>query len=600
LAKVKSIVGHLFEKGIITLQDANKVRVEQSKTRKTEKELLLAMNMATEEQIVKAQSEMFNIPFVDLTQVMIPDELLAGLNVDSLRNLNLVPFHMDGVQIKVAMLNPFDIQAIQSLKVHFKGSYTFNIYITTSASLNNVMERFMGQAISTEVSRALEDVEIQITDLDTEETDSLDNATLLNAPVARIINSILKYAIKTSSSDIHIEPLEDRVRVRYRVHGVMAEKLSLPPMTASSLVARIKILSDLKIDEKRIPQDGRIQIKSEGKKVDVRVSTLPTIYGEKAVLRLLDVSEGIPQLETSGLRGKAFDSFMDSIKVSSGIILITGPTGSGKTRTLAGALSKLNKASVNIITLENPVEIRIPGVNQVQISPGVGLTFANGLRSILRQDPDIIMVGEIRDEETAKLSVEASLTGHLVLATLHTNSSAAAMPRLLEMGVESYLLASSLKCVVAQRLPRTICRNCIESYPVTEPVMQDINAVLSPIKGFDLISYADNLCKTGPSDGSDFKYACPIDNEKGEKVIHLYRGKGCQQCENTGYAGRTGIFEVFKITQEVEPMILNNALASDIEAVGVKNGMLTMMQDGYLKALEGITTLEEVLRVSRD
>jgi len=466
--------------------------------------------------------------------------------------------------------------------------------------LSIVAEKFLGEAISSEVSEALEDVgDTGITNLDTEEADSLDNAGLVNAPVARIVNSIFKYAIQVGASDIHIEPLEERLRVRFRIDGVLIEKLSLPVRTSTSIIARAKILSKLKIDEKRLPQDGRIQLRFEGTQTDVRVATMPTIYGEKIVLRLLDVSEGVPPLETTGLRGKDFNLLLEALKVTHGIILVTGPTGSGKTRTLAGALAKLNKPTVNIITLENPVEIRIPGVTQIQINPDIGLTFAAGLRSVLRQDPDIVMVGEIRDAETAKLAIEASLTGHLVLATLHTNTSSAAVARLLEMEIESYLVASTLKSVVAQRLPRRVCMHCIETYEAPAEIVEDIQNVLGSIPGFDLFSYLKKLCEN--HEGSDgFKLACPIKDEKGNEKIFLYRGKGCDKCGYKGYAGRIGIFEVLEISDAIVPLVLKNALASDIEKAGIKEGMIKMVQDGYLKALECKTTIEEVLRVAQD
>ncbi len=607
LANVRSIVGHLFEKGVIDLQTANKVRVEQSKTNKTEKELLLEMQVVTEEQAVRAQSEMFNIPFVDLNKVVVPEELLSGLNVELLKNLRLMPFEKVGSQIKVAMVNPFDVQAIQSLKVQFKESFQFSIYITTKASLDIVAQRFLGEVISTEVSEALEDVgDMAVTNLDKEEADSLDNAQLLNAPVARIVNSILKYAVQVKASDIHIEPLEEALRVRFRVDGVLIEKLSLPIRTSSSVVARVKILSKLKIDEKRLPQDGRIQLKFEGVQIDVRVSTTPTIYGEKAVLRLLDVSEGVPPIATSGLRGDAYKSLMRSITATHGIILITGPTGSGKTRTLAGALSVLNKPTVNIVTLENPVEIRIPGVTQIQVNPDIGLTFANGLRSILRQDPDIVMVGEIRDKETAHLAVEASLTGHLVLATLHTNTAAAAVGRLLDMQIEGFLIASTLRSIVAQRLPRKICKHCIESYEPPQEVIDDIKNILGGIPGFDLFPYLSKLCQAqqenqnGNNGEQNLKLVCPTKDEQGREKLSLYRGKGCNKCGYKGYSGRLGIFEVLTVSDTIVPLILQNALATDIEKVAMQEGMLQMLQDGYLKALEGQTTIEEVLRVAQD
>ncbi len=599
----KSLVGHLFEKGVISLQMANKVRVEQSKSNKPEKEALLEMGLVNEEQIVKAQSEIFNIPFVDLNKVMIPDNLLSGLDVRFLKNINLIPFEKTQSHLKVAMINPFDVQAIQSFKAQNKENVQLSIYITTQDSLHAVADRFLGQAISSEVSEALEDVEeVAVTKLDSEQADSLDSAELVNAPIAKIVNSILRFAIKTKTSDVHIEPLEERLRVRFRVDGVLMEKLSLPKTSANSVVARVKILSKLKIDERRLPQDGRIQLKFDNVRIDVRVSSMPTIYGEKVVMRLLDVSEGVPPVEASGLRGNGFDEFVKSLSGTHGIILITGPTGSGKTRTLAGALDRLNKPTVNIITLENPVEIRIPGVTQIQVNPDIGLTFATGLRSVLRQDPDIVMVGEIRDQETAKLAVEASLTGHLVLATLHTNTAAAAVARITEMGVEPYLAASTLRNVVAQRLPRRVCMDCVESYEAPDEVVENIKEVLGTIPNFDLFPYMEQMCQKFNNDKKpeEFKLTCPTKGSSGKKKLFLYRGKGCSKCAYKGYSGRIGIFEVLPITQEMIPIILNNGLASELEKIALEKGMLQLLQDGFLKALECKTTIEEVLRVAQD
>ena len=599
----KSVLGYLLDRKVIDLDIANRVRVEQSKTGKTEEEILLGFGAVQEEEIVKAKSEMFNIPYIDLATTKISDEVVSGLNIQTLKNLRVMPFEISESEVKLAMLNPFDVQALQSLRIQMRKNVRFTVYITTSKSLEDAYAKLTGQTISTEVSKALEDVDTtEVTDLDSEETDSLSNQNLISAPVARIVNSIFKFAIQVDASDIHIEPLEERLRVRFRVDGVLSEKLSLPKHTANAVVARVKIVSRLKIDEKRIPQDGRIQIKSQGKKIDVRVSTMPTIYDEKVVMRLLDVSAGIPPLESSGLRGKGFESFLNVISATHGIILITGPTGSGKTRTLAGAISRVNKPEVNIITLENPVEIRIPGVSQVNVRPDIGLTFANGLRSILRQDPDIVMVGEIRDTETAKLSVEASLTGHLVLATLHTNSAAASAGRLIEMGVEPYLLASTLKCVVAQRLPRRICKECIEAYIPPMEVVENITEVMDPVPNFDVFEYINGLCKENNSSSEEkgFEIKCPVTDQEGNKKFYLYRGKGCKRCGYTGYSGRIAVFEVMVLSDKMSRLMLKGSLASEFEKLAIEDGMLKMIQDGYLRALEGVTTIEEVLRVTKD
>ncbi len=598
------LVDYFQQNGKLTKAQADEVRVEMAKTNKSEDLLIQEKNFATTLDIVQAKAEIFNIPYIDLKSINIEDSVFSSVSIEKLKRYNAVPFQKAGHIVKVAMSDPFDIQAIQALESLIKPKFGGRIlvHIATQEDINFILDSNIGGLISTEVSQALEDVDSPITEL-SEEQDTLDSANLQNAPVARIVNSILQYAVKSKASDIHIEPQEAHLRVRFRIHGVMVEKLMLPKHLVESVVARLKIMSDLKIDEKRVPQDGRLQIKSGNMRFDVRVSTLPSINGEKVVMRLLDGSSGVPALETSGLRGSGYKIFVDGLSVTNGIILITGPTGSGKTRTLAGALSRLNDTKVNIITLENPVEIRIPGVTQVQINPGAGLTFANGLRSILRQDPDIVMVGEIRDEETAHLAVEASLTGHLVLATLHTNSAAASIPRLLDMGIENYLLASTMRIAAAQRLPRRICSECIESYPIPPEVFENLKQTLGSIKNFDLVNYLSQLANAANVEGAPEhlkNIKAPDIGANGNPQIYLYKGKGCQRCNGTGYSGRIGIFEVMNITDNIRELIMKKATDLDYERMGKEEGMITMIQDGYLKAIEGITTLEEVLRVSKE
>jgi type II secretory ATPase GspE/PulE/Tfp pilus assembly ATPase PilB-like protein len=378
--------------------------------------------------------------------------------------------------------------------------------------------------------------------------------------------------------------------------------LVLPKNLAPAVASRVKILAHMKIDEKRLPQDNRFQIKANGDKIDIRVSVMPTIYGEKVVMRLLESDTSGITLETTGLRGNAYKTFIDAIKVTNGIVLVTGPTGSGKTRTLACSLMKINDPKVNIISLENPVEIRIPGVTQIQINPDIGLTFANALRSVLRQDPDIVMVGEIRDQETAELAIQASLTGHLVLSTLHTNSAPAAIPRLLDMGVEPYLLASTMRVVVAQRLPRRVCKHCIEAYPAPPEVVDDILRELGDVKNFDIVSYINQVIESKKGkgdDGASVMKPATIGPD-GKPQFYLYRGKGCDRCGGNGYSGRIGIFEVLDVTEKISKMVMEHATSDELLKEAKSNGMLTMVEDGYLKSLEGITTIEEVMRVSRE
>jgi len=394
------------------------------------------------------------------------------------------------------------------------------------------------------------------------------------APIAKIVATILEFAVKARASDVHIEPLENHTRVRYRIDGILQEKLVLPRKVHEAVVSRIKILAELKIDERRLPQDGRFSFRSDDQEVDLRVSSLPTVDGEKIVMRLLRKTSHIPSLADLGLRGMALKIIEESIKVPHGIVLITGPTGSGKTTTLYSVLHILNTPKVNIVTLEDPVEYQIDGVNQVQINTKAGLSFATGLRSFLRQDPNIIMVGEIRDNETADLAIQASLTGHLVFSTLHTNSSSGALPRLLDMKAEPFLLASSMTCVVAQRVLRKICDNCRESYTPSPIVIEEIKKVLGPL-------YDAHVTKLAG------------------KPVTLSRGRKCEQCADTGYKGRMAIFEVLKITEKIGKLILERAPATQIEDVAVGDGMVLMEQDGYIKALEGVTTLEEVMRVAK-
>jgi type IV pilus assembly protein PilB len=500
------------------------------------------------------------------------------------------------------MKDPFDVQATQAIQQKYPFGTKIQVHITTQESLNFVLDQRVGDMMSSEVTEALEDVDVPIQEISEDANQVLSSAELRNAPVARIVNAILQYAVTASSSDIHIEPMESKLRVRFRIHGVMTERLVLPKNLTAAVTSRVKILSNLKIDERRLPQDGRFQIKVNGQKIDIRVSVMPTIHGEKVVMRLLESDTSGITLETTGLRGTAYKIFIDAIKVTNGIVLVTGPTGSGKTRTLASSLMKINDPKVNIMSLENPVEIRIPGVTQIQINPDIGMTFANALRSVLRQDPDIVMVGEIRDQETAELAIQASLTGHLVLSTLHTNSAPAAIPRLLDMGVEPYLLASTMRVIAAQRLPRRICKHCIEAYPAEQEIIDDILEEFSDVPQFDIVSYINQVVEAkkqkGDSGSSVMKPASV--GPDGKPQFYLYKGKGCDRCGGSGYSGRIGIFEVLDVTEKISRMVMDQSTSDDIQKEAKNNGMLTMVEDGYLKAFEGMTTIEEVMRVSKE
>lgn len=601
MAAGTSLLKHLQAKGLIDDASARKVLVEMTQTQKSEEAIIREFEVANDIEIAKAKSEIFGIPFVDLQEISVHESVVAEVNIDDLHKYKAVPFERGKDFVKIAMEDPFDVQATQALQRRYPPGTKIQVHIATKDGVASILDRRVGDVMSSEVTDALEDVEVPVTEIN-EDLSLFSSTDLSSAPVARIVNSMLQYAVSSKSSDIHIEPMEKRVRVRFRIHGVMTERLSLPKTLAPAIVSRVKIMSNLKIDERRLPQDGRFPIKIGDTKIDLRVSVMPTIYGEKVVMRLLESENTDITLEKTGLRGNAYKIYVDALSVTNGIALITGPTGSGKTRTLACSLIKINDPKVNIISLENPVEIRIPGVTQIQINPDVGLTFANGLRSVLRQDPDVVMVGEIRDEETAQLAVQASLTGHLVLSTLHTNSAPAAIPRLLDMGIEPYLLSSTVRCVVAQRLPRRVCKNCIEPFPAPPEVLKSIQEVMDEAKDFDLIPYLQRVASSAAQEGENAHPAmkAPEKGPDGNTVIYLYKGKGCDRCGGSGYSGRVGIFEVLDISNRVSGMIMENVTASQIRKAGMEEGMLTMIQDGYLKALEGMTSIEEVLRVSKE
>lgn len=597
----ETLLTYLQKQGVINNADAVKVQVERSRSPKSEEAVIREMGLADEKEIARAKSYLFNIPYVDLIETDVPESVIAEVPIDNLKKYRVVPFERGEGYVKLAMLDPFDVQATQALQRRYPPNTRLMVYITTEDGLNFVLDRRIGDVMSSEVTQALEDADVPVQEIN-EDPNLIDSIDLKNAPVARIVNSIMQYAVTSKTSDIHIEPMETRLRVRFRVHGVMTERLSLPKSLAPAVVSRIKIMSNLKIDEKRVPQDGRFQIKVKNIKVDIRVSVMPMIHGEKVVMRLLESDTSGITLESTGMRGNAYKVFLDSLTVTNGIVLVTGPTGSGKTRTLACSLIKVNDPGVNIISLENPVEIRVPGVTQIQINPDVGLTFAYGLRSVLRQDPDIVMVGEIRDQETAELAIQASLTGHLVLSTLHTNSAAAAIPRLLDMGMEPYLLASTIRVLVAQRLPRKICSRCIKAHPATAAEVQEMKNSLGTIKNFDLFNYVTQVVNAKKAKGEEGSAVlkAPEIGPNGEQILYVYEGSGCDRCGGLGYSGRIGIFEVLDVTEKISRMILENVTAQDIENEAIRNGMITMTQDGFLKVLEGISSIEEILRVSKE
>lgn len=509
------------------------------------------------------------IKYLDLKDKTIPKEILSRIPEYIARLYQAVPIEEKDKKLVVAMVDPEDYQAIEFIKK--KIGSEIKPVLATQADIAHILEQYSG--LQAEIEKAITGTEF--TKAKPKEELEKGESIKSEAPTSRAVQSIVRRAVVAKASDIHIEPTEKEVIIRYRIDGILRRIITLPKSIQASIVSRIKILSNMKIDEARVPQDGRFGLIIDKRQIDFRVSTFPAVYGEKVVMRILDKSAGIISLEELGVRGNAFDILEDGIHKAHGMTLVTGPTGSGKTTTLYAVLDRLNKVGVNIITLEDPVEYQIAGINQGQVRADIGFSFAKGLRSILRQDPDIIMVGEIRDLETAEMAVHAALTGHVVLSTLHTNDAAGAVPRLIDMGVEPFLVTSSVNTVIAQRLGRKICDKCKIKTQITPHAEQLVRQEIAKM---------------------------PEKERQGaeKRKLEFFKGKGCDVCSNSGYKKRIGIFEIFPVTPEMQALIIQKVPASKLAEESVKQGMLTMKQDGILKVLDGITTLEEVWRVTKE
>ena len=568
----KGVEDILYEEKNLTPDQLSAVKFEQINTGRAAEDIISKRGYVSPQILTAARGKLLNIPYIELGDRQIQTELLDLVPEPTARKYILIPFEKEVDTLHVAMKDPLDLQVIEFLEKASK--LKIKPFIAEQEDIESSIDEEYKKALGPEVSAALEEVGVTATKIE----ESIEDITkaeevIRDAPVARIVSTILEYAVKARASDVHIEPEEKKTRIRYRIDGVLQERLSLPKKVHDSVVSRVKILSNLKIDERRLPQDGRFKIEVGKQEVDLRVATMPTSFGEKVAIRLLEGEGTVMRLPELGFRGIVLKRMDEALLKPHGIILVTGPTGSGKTVTLAAALSKLNSVRINIVTLEDPVEIQIPGINQVQVHPAAGLTFASGLRALVRQDPDVIMVGEIRDTETVALAIHAALTGHLVLSTLHTNSAAGALPRMMDMGVETFLLASTVNVIIAQRLVRTICKECEERYEAPAPVVEDMKKVLGAL--------------------------FPSTMEKGGKV-YLQRGKGCKGCGKSGFRGRTGIFEALQMTDRIRRLVLEQKPTGELQEAAIEGGMVTLKQDGYLKALEGLTTIEEVLRVARD
>ncbi len=582
---LKTVADVLFEKKLINSEQLTAVKFESSNTGRTVDQIIKERNYVNADDYAEALGQVYNIKFATITPQELDPVLLDIVPLSVAKRYKFVPFKLEDNKLFLAMVDPLDLQTIDFIER--KSGYKVVPYITTEKNIEKVLEEQKGKELGEEISAALQEINQKTIKIE-ETSGEITDATLRDAPIARIVGMILETAVKTGASDVHLEPGELESRLRYRVDGILEEKRKLPKPMHDSIVARIKILCNMKIDEKRIPQDGRFKVQVGTTETDLRVSTLPTIFGEKVVIRLLKEEGTIYSYRDLGMRGLTLKRFEETSLQPDGMILVTGPTGCGKTVTLASALSKLNTVRVNIVTLEDPVEIKVEGVNQVQVNPQAGLTFADGLRSFLRQDPNIIMVGEIRDSATAELAVHAALTGHLVLSTLHTNSAASAVPRLLDMGVESFLISSTLNAVLAQRLVRKVCTECKEEIEPPEEVANEIRNYLETISKNEVLMLKDH------------EVAKVVTAGLAEPKIKTYRGKGCLRCANTGYKGRIGIYELLKMSDALGKLTLENAPTNAMEAQAIKEGMLTLLQDGYLRIVEGVTTIEEVMRVAKD
>ncbi len=535
--------------------------------------LLVAQKIMDDEQLAQAKAAFFNIPYVDLRKLQVAPSVLNLMPQESMNFYNMAPYELQGRILKVAINDPTNLSALEALEfLGQKQNVQVQLYLTSDTSLDTIIGR--KKNLKKVAEQALKD--IQVKEDTVKKPEAVESKQVIEeAPIIKIVDVILTNAIEGNASDIHIEPSEKDVRVRYRIDGILHTSLMLPRNVHAAIVSRIKILSNLKIDESRVPQDGRFHMEVGKKAVDLRVSILPLIYGEKIVMRILDKTTKAPTLDQLGIRGRGLQWVQENIKKTHGIFLITGPTGSGKSTTLYSILTILNTTSVNIITLEDPVEYFIEGINQSQINQDVGLTFASGLRSILRQDPNIVMVGEIRDKETAEIAVHAALTGHLLFSTLHTNNSIGAMPRMIDMGIEPFLLVASVNLVMAQRLVRKVCPDCRQEIPLDKAIEAEIRKNIETI----------------PDD-----YFEGIDKNN----LKVFKGQGCEKCGHTGYVGRFGIFEVLPVVPEIQDLVMSKASAHKIYETTLKMGMITMKQDGVVKVLRGETTMDEVIRVTTE
>jgi len=568
------LIEELVKKGILEKEKAASLEEELKTSGKKEEELILEKGIVSEDFLFELKSGYLKIPFKKIRPEEIPMEILEQIPEETARYYQMVPLAKKENVLEVGMVYPEDLASQEALSfLARRGKFTYQVFLITETNFKNILDKY--KTPKREVGKALEELETELKGRKIPRSAEIERM-VEEAPISKMVAVILKYGVEGEASDIHIEPLKDKLRVRFRTLGALHPSIFLPIKILPAVISRIKILANLRIDETRIPQDGRFSTRVEDRDIDFRISTFPTTLGEKVAIRVLDPRVGLKKFEELGLSGRNFEVVKAAVEKPYGMILSTGPTGCGKTTTQYAILQILNKEGVNIVTLEDPVEYLIEGINQSQVRPEIGYDFSRGLRQIVRQDPDIIMVGEIRDSETAALATHAALTGHIVLSTLHTSNVLGVIPRLIDLGVQPFLLPSALSIATAQRLARKLCQNCKRK---VKPKKETRDLILKEI---------DKL---------------PEKVKKEIKIpepLTIFEPVGCRDCHNTGFSGRIALFEILEMTPQLAEIILKEPSEAKILEEATRQGMLTMKQDGILKVLDGITTIEEVLRVAEE
>ena len=564
----------LLERGLIKPDQLEKIHQSMEEEGKTLVDVIQEEKLIYSEQLAQVKAQALGVPYMDLSSVTPSPQAMRDISKQAAATYRFVAFDERDGKLLVGMDEPENFQALEAVKfIARKRGLSPEIYVASKDGI----DRLLGGSseIQVEIGSALRDFSQEVASTDIEGKNNRDLEKYIEeAPVTKVVAVIIRHAIEGNASDIHIEPTDNELRIRYRIDGKLHTSLIMPKRVHSAVISRVKILSSLKIDESRLPQDGRFSITMDEHSYDFRISTMPTIYGEKVAMRILDKSQGAPSFEELGLWGRQHQIFTHFLSAPHGIILISGPTGAGKSTTLFSALSQINSADANISTLEDPVEYEIKGVNQTQINPDIGFTFATGLRNLLRQDPDVLMVGEIRDTDTAAMAIHSSLTGHLVLSTIHTNDAIGAIPRMVDMGIDPFLLTATLRVLVAQRLVGKLCEKCRREIPIPEKMREQIEKTLSTVP-------------------EEFKQES---NQSKPEV--LFEAPGCPACHETGLSGRLGIFEVVPITRQLREVITDTTVYDKLVDTARSQGLISMQQDGTLKALQGHVRYEDVLRVT--